>query len=809
MDQQPKIPTLKDAQKPQVKIKGMGAGLTLFDRLKQFKKKDLAFILAGLGTLFMAPLAEHFMMAPENGDASLQQGWGKGGSGGNLFGSGSSPYESGNNGIASGGAIGGAGDIITPLNVRDPSALVMGPGSAQQPPAGSAAPAAPPPTAPARSETDYKDALAGAASRAASAAVKKSPLPVPKVALGGSGLRGLGVAGGGTSASGGLLPVGPAAGSVGGGGGSGLNLVRNTPGFRSVAGARSPTGGTGLDNTKKAGQNAGDAFSRTGSALSGLNAAASEQIPTGGQGFGGGGQGGSGANDKPGSGSGPGGSKSVGESLAFIEAKERMMENLKLEFEKRKLKDPELLLYGIRNDSLKAMASELTKTLTKSVLGFLDPSAPGANATISCGGVIPKMPLSSAQANLCPSEAGKPVFSCFQNQGANWRWVPADGETRAISCTVTGDKSDGAAKTAETAPSTPGGPIAGGWPTGPGRDAAAALDSFCSRLDGEIAAIKKNNPGGANSQLNALSKMYGEARTDLATIISARDALYGTSASKACDAKDMRDEKKSVYQLQAAITGSLTGDAEGKGGAIPDLAGLAGKPEGDVKDAATKITTAGKDLERANALLAKAEGVLTAGGVGASFKNPEFAKTVFKDSAPGAEKALKWLKGDGDPEGYIPKEKALLEKLEPVIQAGKFAATEDPKNVPALIKLNKDYVTARDAAKDIKAKEAKPNTDVAADDQKAAAGVVKGEIDKATPLVPKIKETYDAYATEKDEAKKPGLKEKAQTALDEATAQWAQAQGKQIKILNDAQSVLQDIKKGATSPNGGGGVAAK
>ena len=92
MDQQPKIPTLKDAQKPQVKIKGMGAGVTLFDRLKQFKKKDLAFILAGLGTLFMAPLAEHFMMAPESGDASLQQGWGGGkGPGSNLFGSGSSP----------------------------------------------------------------------------------------------------------------------------------------------------------------------------------------------------------------------------------------------------------------------------------------------------------------------------------------------------------------------------------------------------------------------------------------------------------------------------------------------------------------------------------------------------------------------------------------------------------------------------------------------------------------------------------------------------------------------------------------------
>ena len=49
MDTQPKIPTLKDSQKPQVKVRGLESGVTLFDRLKQFKKKDLAFILAGLG----------------------------------------------------------------------------------------------------------------------------------------------------------------------------------------------------------------------------------------------------------------------------------------------------------------------------------------------------------------------------------------------------------------------------------------------------------------------------------------------------------------------------------------------------------------------------------------------------------------------------------------------------------------------------------------------------------------------------------------------------------------------------------------
>lgn len=471
MDQQPKIPTLKDAQKPQVKIKGMGAGLTLFDRLKQFKKKDLAFILAGLGTLFMAPLAEHFMMAPENGDASLQQGWGKGGSGGgNFFGSGSSPYESGNS-LASGGAIGGSGDIITPLNVRDPSSLVMGPGGTQQPPAGSAAPAAPPPTAPASNETDYRDALKGAAANAARAAVKKAPLPVPKVALGGSGLRGLGVAGGGSSASGSSLPIGPAAGSLGGPGGGGMRLVRATPGFKGVAGGRSPTGGTGLDGTKKAGANAGDAFNRAGSAAAGLNAAASETIPTGGQGFGGGGQGGSGANDKPGSGTGPGGSKSVGESLAFLRAKQRQEEEMKLEFEKRKLKDPELLLYGIRNDSLKAMASEVTKSLTKHITGFLDPSPGGSASVIKCPG-MPDVPAASARKCEKPED-----FACFAVSGNNYSWIATRG-SNGLACQVSGAPSSGAAPSAENPASTGPGRFGEG-----GAATVGKLKEVCAQVD--------------------------------------------------------------------------------------------------------------------------------------------------------------------------------------------------------------------------------------------------------------------------------------------------------------------------------------
>ena len=40
MDNKPQIPTLKESQsKPQLKIKGLAAGVSLVRRLKQFKRK--------------------------------------------------------------------------------------------------------------------------------------------------------------------------------------------------------------------------------------------------------------------------------------------------------------------------------------------------------------------------------------------------------------------------------------------------------------------------------------------------------------------------------------------------------------------------------------------------------------------------------------------------------------------------------------------------------------------------------------------------------------------------------------------------
>jgi len=597
---QPKIPTLKDAQKPQVKIKGMGAGLTLIDRLKQFKKKDLAFILAGLGTLFMAPLAEHFMMAPENGSSDMSAGFRGSGSGSNLFGGGSSPYENGNNSIAQGGAIGGGGDIITPLNVRDPSALVMGPGQAQQPPAGSAAPSAPPPTAPSKSEPDYRDALKGAATRAATEAVKRSPLPVPKVALGGSGLRGLGVAGGGTSASGGGGPIGPAAGGTGGGGGDRM-LAKAGPNFRGAAGPRSPTG-SGLDGTKRAGLNAGDQFNRTGSALGGLNSAASEQIPTGGSGSNGGGMGGAGRDDKGPGGSGAGGSKSVGESLAFIEAKERMMENMKYEFEMRKLKDPQRLMYEIRNESLKAMASELTKELTKATVGLLSGSAAAASS-YTCGtytGISINTPT-------CGKEpAGYCLVDLPTGKGLQV------GNAAAIPCLLNNGK-----------PTPPASTTEGGL-----SDLQAGLGSVCTK----IGEIKSGGHGDYDTYLQT-TVLTAAKNTELARnmLVSGGTATCGSAPVTGSSASKMLVDAKAKLVSALAGTAPATTTPAGPGDALSLITAAADKDAADAaKGPAQAVNEARALINQAKAKITEAQGYI--GNLDAPVKVENSDESAYRDT---------------------------------------------------------------------------------------------------------------------------------------------------------------------------------
>lgn len=440
MDQKPKIPTLKDTQKPQVRIKGLAARLSLVERLKQFKKKDLAFILAGLGVLFMAPLAEHFMMSPENADTgAFKPGWGFQAKG---FGDGTSPYDPGVNGMAPGSQLGGGGDVITPLNVRDPSALVMGPGSSQQPAATSTTP--PPP---AKENTDWKDAIANAGAKAASAATKAASLPVPKTSLTNAGLRGLGVAGGSAGATWNAPPISASNVPNRTGGGSNMAGVNKAPGYMGV-GSRGPKNADAgsLEDLKKMAEKAGSMANRLGSAGTNLETAAGMGKGEG-AGMGGDGAGRGGKDDK-----GPGGnsgkdSKSLGESLAFLAAKAHQQHAIDLYW---KLKEKDAMLWPNLKEKLLEEAvmtpfKGLTAGISDAIKGFgsdvagsyyWDCSASGGPAYVpssvqACDGKTP---------GLCCTRTGASNASCMT-------FVPG-GSNPTYSCVKkSGDKSPGGGNT--------------------------------------------------------------------------------------------------------------------------------------------------------------------------------------------------------------------------------------------------------------------------------------------------------------------------------------------------------------------------
>lgn len=383
-DLKPKIPTLKDAKstKPDFKIKGLSA-LSFMDRLKQFKKKDMAFILSGLGVLFMAPLVEHFMMSPESDNpAAFKEGFGTRDSA-NGIGRGGSPYEGGYNGLAPGGLLGSGADVITPLNVRDPSALVMGPGSSQPTPVSAPKPSEPTPP----SKSDWKDALANAGSRSAKEVVKSASLPVPKIPLQG-GLRGLGVLGGGGGGGSYSLPAISAANVPNSAAGSKSLSSVSAPGFKGLASRGPNVGGSGgMEGLKKAAGNAGGEFNRGGSAAGNLENAAATAMGSGSDSSGGGaGAGGASAGEKGSSQNSNLGSRNQGESLEFLMKKQRMEKELDMYYKKLEKKDWELFGYDLGHKMIETLITKgLAEPLATCLGGMF-----GGDGEKNCSWYAPK-----------------------------------------------------------------------------------------------------------------------------------------------------------------------------------------------------------------------------------------------------------------------------------------------------------------------------------------------------------------------------------------------------------------------------------
>ncbi len=539
-DKKPAIPTLREStERAQIKIKGLQSGQSLLERLKQFKKKDLAFILAGLGVLFMAPLAEHFLMSPDNGQSGIfQQGWGfKPGQ--NGIGQGGSPFEPGAGGLAPGDLAGADNDVITPLNVRDPSALIMGPSSSAQPPAVASNAGA----QPSGGGSSWKDALAQAPARAAAAASSHG-LPVPRIPLTNGALRGLGVVSGGGGASYTLPPISAGAVPNRGGGGGSLGLAHGGPGYQGPAGARGLTNGGSMEALKAAAAKAGSDFNRPGAAGAALQKAASTNMGSGTNASGGAGQGGSGL----GADKGPGASqnkdsKSEGESLAFLAAKENQQKAIDLQW--KLIEKQKMLWPNLKEKMLDALTISPLNTIMGTYIGdmmmgsagigFYDCKKTGGGQPLPDGQdiVYPASQVqgwcNGTQSTSQPAQAAM-QFECFQGQGNNpgmiYGSLSSENETPiAMDCThYLGNGKDATGPAAP--PAHPPGSAAHGNTgledaSGGGQYGGnnMSLDQLCARINQFLSP----------QQATASSDIKGTDAADRAGIMSAMTSMQAAA----------------------------------------------------------------------------------------------------------------------------------------------------------------------------------------------------------------------------------------------------------------------------------------
>jgi hypothetical protein len=831
MDTQPKIPTLKDSQKPQVKVRGLEAGVTLFDRLKQFKKKDLAFILAGLGTLFMAPLAEHFMMSPEAGDGTLQQGWkGNGSGGGGMFnGSGSSPYEPGTTGLAPGSAVGGGSDIITPLNVRDPSALVMGPGATQQPPTNSVMPSTPPPTAPAsHSDSDLKDALAASARGVGAAAhAAKALLPIPHVALAGNSLRGLSAVSGGSSANAGgpISSAGLVTGKANTGGG-GLNNVRASSNYKGVA--RGATGGdtTGMDALKKAAGDASGSFNR-GSANAGLNDAANTAIPAGGGGaLGGGGAGGVGSTDKPFGGDQNKDGKNIGESLAFLKQKAIQDAQIALWTKEQEADDSKLEMLKMRNTMLDAVAGKLGGSLGDLISCPVTPGKGGFKGCWGSGGATMYMCVDGGSVRTVPVGDVSTDGHCSGgmsggNSTAGKLWtVSGDGATLSGCATetqgqkLTGCKTDGSAPAAKTAQQQ--GSVEGLNDIQKDGN-IASLDSICTSATKNKADLLKVSPKNAAS----ITTFYDGIKTQTANLIAARDAMFkGKSGDADCGTVTPIETKSYASALDAAtqardLTAGKAGDDAAKTpNAIAEMKGVVAKSDKPLDDKGLAAAGA-DDLKKAESARADAFTILTKSlaaingvvppAVPADWtdKSEKTQGLILSQQITNAQTGLRsyqsQLAGILDPAAPLATQQKVLDQVVGTgSPAGSTLKDVVQTNVDAA-KVEKDYHAAAkdgDGASvkpaDADSKAQAPGTDISG--TQAAIKTAQASVGKdGTGAAASVKKYADLPEDVAPATAKAQAKVQAQTDLGTAKRDVAQMQATQSGMLDSTAKTIQCI----------------
>ena len=312
------------------KLAGMpmfrGAALkpnSLLGRMKNLKTKDLAFIGAGLAVLVMAPLAEYLISESGDSNSPMTQGFDHKGS---MFPSGSDPSEMGNM-LARGGLIGESPDVITPLNARDPSSLIMAAGGGEkETPAVVTPPIEVKRDAP---KDSVWDKVVSSAKSGASSAARKVGLPKPNVKLAGA-LNGLRSLSGGSTGAKLALEKPSSAGLVGRPRADGhMAPTQAAPGYRG-AGSRSlasASGGGGFDG-RRGGGISGGAGGSAGDVMGG-------GVNGGGTGTHGGRPNEGGETKNPG-GSSTKDNKALGENLEFLRRRMEMEKALDLKWSKKK-----------------------------------------------------------------------------------------------------------------------------------------------------------------------------------------------------------------------------------------------------------------------------------------------------------------------------------------------------------------------------------------------------------------------------------------------------------------------------------------
>ncbi|MFA5138895.1 MAG: hypothetical protein WC728_06630 [Elusimicrobiota bacterium] len=331
-------------------------------RFKGLKSRDLAFIVAGLAVLIMAPVAEFVLSSSDDGSGTLRQGFDQKG---DFFTGAGSPYEEGIGGMAPGGLPGHAGDVITPLNVRDPISLIMGPGGDEKP---MEAPRDAVKSPEKKKDVSWKDAVI-AAKTGVSKAAKKVRLPKPSAKLA-SKLNWLSSLSGGSHGSGISLAAPSSQGLLSSPrAGSNLSHVQPAPGYRGADRRGIATGGSGAGSLFD-GRRTGPAGGPSGFSLDNLPSGTGTSAT--GMGFG---SPGSDSPSKAGGNNAQEGSKNVSpkekEDLAFLARKMNMEKAIDLKWAKKRYDELE---------RKKMIEQTLLQTAQQAFLKILDKLLEGAKA---------------------------------------------------------------------------------------------------------------------------------------------------------------------------------------------------------------------------------------------------------------------------------------------------------------------------------------------------------------------------------------------------------------------------------------------